>query len=372
LDIRNNCKGIYHQQEFKFKEYESLLDNYSVAWKHSPIIQRDENLFYLYVAVRGATLESYSPNEQDFKRVYQKIKSQQKAAATAKISLEDSCFYDVMPKSQLLEWYREKELCLIQAHRQVKKESDYEILHKAHVLTTNIKNQKITYNYRPSRVMYNIFGSATGRLTTQRSSVPVLTMDKKKRKQLTPTNDVFVEIDLNAAEIRTLIALQGQEQPQEDIHEWIKRTVFSDSLSREDVKKKVFSWLYNFSAPKSRLDKFFSRQIFRDFYSYDTEILKTPFGRNLKVEERKAQNYLLQSTTSDQVVENAYKIQKFLHGKKSKLAFLLHDSIILDMSKEDAIMLKDIKLEFEKTRWGNFVSSCKIGKNFADLRELEI
>ena len=89
-------------------------------------------------------------------------------------------------------------------------------------------------------------------------------------------------------------------------------------------------------------------------------------------EERKAQNYLLQSTTSDQVLENAYKIQKMLKGKKSTIAFTLHDSIILDMSQEDVIMLRDIKSQFEKTRWGDFASTCKIGKTFANLKELKL
>ena len=101
-------------------------------------------------------------------------------------------------------------------------------------------------------------------------------------------------------------------------------------------------------------------------------MLTTPFGRKLAVEERKAQNYLLQSTTSDQVLENAYNIQKMLKGKKSTIAFTLHDSIILDISKEDAIMLRDIKKQFEKTRWGNFMSTCKIGKTFGSLKELKL
>ena len=71
-------------------------------------------------------------------------------------------------------------------------------------------------------------------------------------------------------------------------------------------------------------------------------------------------------------MENAYKIQKMLKGKKSTIAFTLHDSIILDMSQEDAIMLREIKKQFEHTRWGNFVSTCKIGKNFGNLKELKI
>jgi hypothetical protein len=134
----------------------------------------------------------------------------------------------------------------------------------------------------------------------------------------------------------------------------------------------LFAWLYNPSNSKSEFDQIFSRQIFRDFYFYDDNILTTPFGRRLPVEERKAQNYLLQSTTSDQVLENAYKIQKMLKTKKSTIAFTLHDSIILDMSQEDAIMLKEIKNQFEQTRWGKFMSTCKIGNTFGNLKELNL
>ena len=61
-----------------------------------------------------------------------------------------------------------------------------------------------------------------------------------------------------------------------------------------------------------------------------------------------------------------------LNGKKSTVAFTLHDSIILDMSQEDAIMLRDIKSQFEKTRWGNFTSTCKIGRDFGSLKEIKL
>jgi len=61
-----------------------------------------------------------------------------------------------------------------------------------------------------------------------------------------------------------------------------------------------------------------------------------------------------------------------LRGKKSTIAFPLHDSIILDMAQEDAIMLKEIKDQFEYTRWGPFVSTCKIGKDFGSLKEINL
>lgn len=342
-----------------------------MAWKHSSILE-DEGFRYLYLSLRDEDLSRYCHDPELFLDYKKKMEAHMKAAMTAKISLEDECFFNLIPEHHLVRWFNIRQQALENVYSTTSKESDYDILHKAHVLTTNIANQDITFGNKKGRVVYDIFGSATGRLTTKRGSVPVLTLKKEQRQLITPQNDALVELDLNAAEIRMLLALTGQDQPQEDIHEWLSKEVFSSEFSRDEVKIKVFSWLYNFSAPKSQLDEIFSRTIFRDFYSFGDEVLMTPFGRKLHVEERKAQNYLLQSTTSDQVLENAYKIQKMLRGKKSKIAFTLHDSIILDMSQEDAIMLREIKKEFEKTRWGNFVSTCKIGKTFGSLKELKI
>ena len=143
-------------------------------------------------------------------------------------------------------------------------------------------------------------------------------------------------------------------------------------MKRAEFKERLFAWLYNPKSNDTVFDDFFSRETFRDFFVAEEKVLTTPFGRRLIVDERKAQNYLLQSTTSDQVLENAYKIQKMLKGKKSTIAFTLHDSIILDMARKDAIMIRSIKEQFEKTRWGTFLSTCKIGKTFGDLRELKI
>ena len=265
-----------------------------------------------------------------------------------------------------------REQALHSLHKATKREDDYDILHKAHVLTSEIAHQDVIFEGKKGRVLYNIFGSATGRLTTKKGSVPIMTLKKEDRHKITPQNDAFVELDLNAAEIRTLMALSGREQPQEDIHEWVVENVFNGEIERSKSKIELFAWLYNPSSSESRFDQFFSRLIFRDFFAPEDQVLTTPFGRRLVVDERKAQNYLLQSTTSDIVIQNAYKIMKMLKGKKSQIAFTLHDSIIIDMDKKDVIMIRDIKRQFEETPWGPFKSTCKIGKTFGDLKDLKI
>lgn len=371
LDIKNNCKGIFHQGQFFLEKYEDIIKNSTVSWKHSQILN-DEQYRYLYLSLRDEDLSTYSHDPELFSTYKNKMESHQRAAITAKVSLKDECFFDLIPEHQLTRWFCIRQQALDNLYKATKKDTDYEILHKAHVLTTNISQQDISFGTKLGRVLYNIFGSATGRLTTKKGSIPVLTLKKEQRELLTPQNDAFVELDLNAAEVRTLMALSGREQPQGDIHEWIVKNVFDGQIERSKAKIELFAWLYNPSNSKSRFDQIFSRQIFRDFYSSDDEVLTTPFGRRLSVDERKAQNYLLQSTTSDIVIENAYKIMKMLKGKKSHIAFTLHDSIILDMAKEDVKMLKDIKYQFESNNWGFFASTCKVGKNFGNLKELKL
>ena len=101
-------------------------------------------------------------------------------------------------------------------------------------------------------------------------------------------------------------------------------------------------------------------------------MLETPYGRRLPVSERKAQNYLLQSTTSDIVIENAYKIMKILQQRQSSIAFTLHDSVVIDMSAEDGDLLHEIKSVFEETRWGPFRSNVRIGKDFGNMKEVQV
>lgn len=371
LDIKDNCKGIFHKGAFLFENVKETANNYSLAWKHSPLLT-DENFEYLYLYLKDDDLSTYCQDTELFLAYKKKMEAHQKAALSAKVSLEEECFFDLLPEHQLTKWFNIRQSALENLYKVIKKQKDYDILHKAHVLTTNIARQDIKFGTKIGRVLYNIFGSATGRLTTKKGSVPVLTLKKEQRELLKPQNDAFVEFDLNAAEIRMLMALSGHQQPHGDIHEHLQEKIFGTSVNRSQFKERLFAWLYNPTSDDTAFDQFFSRETFRDFFAPDDQILTTPFGRKLFVEKRKAQNYLLQSTTSDQVVENAYKIQKMLENKKSTIAFTLHDSIILDMKQEDAIILRDIKKQFEQTRWGNFASTCKIGKDFANLRELKL
>ena len=374
LEVKNNCPGAFVAGELILEPQKEIFEKFSMAWKHTPALLDDQKYSYLFLYLRSQSksLLDFLDNPELYIQYKNKMNAHRKALISAKVEISEHCFFETIPKNQMTKWLSLRQKAMEKASLIVPRPDHYEILHKAHVLTEDIFRQDILFNSKKGKVKYNIFGSATGRLTTEKGSVPIMTLKKEDRDLIKPMNDAFVELDLNAAEIRMLLALSGKPQPPGDIHDWVAKEIYHSPLDREKVKAKTFAWLYNFSAPKSRLDKIFSRQIFRDFYNFEKNSLTTPFGRTLEVEERKAQNYLLQSTTSDQVIENAYKIHKLLLSKKSKIAFTLHDSIVLDMSREDVIMLKEIKKIFENTRWGNFMSTCKVGKNFGSLKELKI
>ena len=214
-----------------------------------------------------------------------------------------------------------------------------------------------------------MFSSATGRLATSRGSYPILNISKDERNTIKPNNDMFLELDLNGAEIRTLLSLSGQKQPDYDIHEFNRDKCFPE-LSRKEVKAKFFAWLYNPNAVDYKLEKLYNKDVYREYYKNGE--ITTPFNRKLEVDERRALNYLLQSTTSDIVLENAYNITKMLEGKKSNIAFTMHDSVVLDFAKEDHVLVKKIKEQFENNMFGSFVSTVNIGKNFGNLKEILI
>ena len=267
------------------------------------------------------------------------------------------------------QWLLLRERAMINVQSSVAKPNDYDILHKIHTLVTNISNQSVLVNNVPETVKYDIFSSVTGRLATERGSFPILNISKEERESITPHNDMFLELDLNGAEIRTLLALSGKKQPNHDIHEYNKE-VLAGGSTRKEAKTRFFAWLYNPEAIDKALEKLYNKEIYRNFY--EEEDITTPFGRKIRVDERKALNYLTQSTTSDIVLENAYKIMHFLQNKKSFVAFTMHDSVVLDFCKEEHDLVGEIKDIFETNMFGRFLSTISIGKNYGTLKEINI
>ena len=102
---------------------------------------------------------------------------------------------------------------------------------------------------------------------------------------------------------------------------------------------------------------------------WDGEYIRTPFARDIKSDRHHALNYLVQSTAADLALEQAVKIRELLRGRKTKISFIVHDSVVLDFCSEDKELFNELGLLMGDTRFGKFLVTAKIGKNFADLEE---
>lgn len=369
LDIENNCYGVYCQDRFHFQNTEDSLRDATVAWRHSPILSEDDKWTYVNLFLKNVSLSEYSSDPVTLKATENILEAQKSAAITAKIDFSELCFYEILPDHLLHRWFSLREQAMSNVLKSVQKPKDYDILHKIHVVVENISRQNLSVSGANMRVKYDMMSSATGRLATSRGSYPILNISKEERSSVKPQNDLFLELDLNGAEIRTLLAFSGQEQPDYDIHEF-NRDHSGTKMTRQEMKSKFFAWLYNPKAVDYDLEKLYNKDVYKKHYNNGK--IETPFGRDLEVDERKALNYLLQSTTSDIVLQNAYEIMNLLKGKKSKVAFTMHDSVVLDFAKEDHGLVSEIKEIFETNIFGKFMSTVNIGKNFGNLKEIAI
>jgi hypothetical protein len=138
---------------------------------------------------------------------------------------------------------------------------------------------------------------------------------------------------------------------------------------RDKAKKKFFAWFYNPNKKNIELSKFYKREQVKEKY-YDGSSVFTPFGRKIKADDFHSFNYLLQSTSSDNCLQQAVKINNFLTNRKSFVHSVVHDSITIDFHKDDRDILNYIKQIFEDTRLGVFKSSMQVGKNYKDMEIL--
>ena len=155
----------------------------------------------------------------------------------------------------------------------------------------------------------------------------------------------------------------------QDLHEWNKRHIFENRVSRDESKIRFFSWLYDNSKVDKKLDMIFDREKIIEKYWNGTEVV-TDFGRHIPSTGFKALNHLIQSTTNDLIVESLVNALGKIPQLKGRLAFTIHDSIVLDCKKEDACLLEEFKTALEETRYGKFLCSFHLGKNLLNLKDV--
>jgi len=373
--------------------YEDLPEDISQTWSYSEFL-KDLEIEYASLYTEGKNISELVPEEleQDWHKISSRMKAFIRAFNTSKINLNDVCLFQVVPEAFLYEWCEIKNKICAYIFENYEKPTNYDFLLDLTEITERIKHQRLNIDttalkrdlasYRSRAffkklnsldpyVHYNVFGTVTGRLTTKSHSFPILTLDKKFRKVLKPNNNLFVELDYNAAELRTFIALSGEEQPQQDLHAWnIKHLFCDDGLDREAAKTRLFAWLYNPNSEDDLLNRRYDREKLLKENWKDGKIT-TKFDRTIEVDERRALNYIIQSTSSDLFLRQMIKVDKMLEGKKSFIAFSVHDSLVMDFAEEDIHLLEPIIEEFSDTPLGKYLTNVSMGKNYGNMRKIK-
>jgi hypothetical protein len=387
LDNKFDCAGTYLDGQFI---WDRVPNGISKTWSYSDHLY-GLDIDYAQLLVAGKSLNDVCPSHltQRWEDANNLLKGHYKAIKTASIDISDVCFYDLVPKKHLQHYFDAKNEITRWVFENVEKPKHYSLLKRTQAAVKELKKHPVNLNsfavYISSAddmkakhlydqfgddtpyVDYDIFGTVTGRLTTKRNSFPILNLKKELKKHVRPNNDVFLELDFNAAEVRTMLALQGHNQPEEDIHEWNIQNVFKKDLSREEAKTKLFAWLYN---PDSQTieSNFYNREGLLE-ENFDGEKVQTPFGRSIPCPIRKALNYLLQSTSSDNTLDRFCKISNFLRATRSHVAFVVHDSVVIDLHKDDRFLIPQLSEMFGNTKLGRFKVNCSLGKNLGDMKE---
>jgi len=371
---------------------DSIPEGINMTWGYCSFLPEDITYASLYC--KGKSLDEACPEDllPRWKHVSGGLRAHLSACREAKVGLRDICFLDIIPEKLLLEFCEIKNKITEYVLENYPRPENYDFLFDLERILADIRIRKINLNLdilkphlvsaharavykrlkRARRVIdYDAHKTKTGRLTTKKDSFPILTLNKIFRQAIMPNNDYFVELDFNAAELRTLLSLLGKEQPTGDIHEWNIKNVYRGLVTREEAKKRIFAWLYNPESKDHLSNRAYSRDEILDKH-WDGEYITTCFGRKIKADKHHAVNYIIQSTTSDLFLKRTIEVDKILKGRKSYIAFTLHDSLVIDFAKEDKDLLHCAVETFQDTDLGKFAINVSVGDNFGEMKRLNL
>lgn len=392
LDDKNKCIGVYTNGALHF---DNLPTNLTKTWKYTGSL-KDREVEYAWIYADGQSLDEVCPEEikDEWERLQRKMRAYKKSFDIGKIDFREHCFFDLVPHDFLVEFCEARNQITQDVFDTLPRPDHYSHLEKVDKLLYKIKYQNLnisttntkallansTTRYMVQRLLqspkyinYNLFGTATGRLTTYSRSFPMLTLRKDLRQLIKPHNDWFLSLDYNGAEVRTLMGLLKEEQPQKDIHNWNIRNIFKrPRMTRDEAKTEFFGWLYNdHSTVIKEKDTCYDRGKALKMH-YKDGYIHTIFGRHIEVDHYRALNYLLQSTTADLVLDRAVAIDEVLKDRESFISHIVHDEIIIDFCSKDRDLVHEIRDLFSENKLGKFVVNLKAGQNYQDLEIISI
>jgi len=387
IDSKLNCNSCYSEGKiYNFQD----LENPTHTWDYSPFfLGKKMELACLYAGTKNIEDACSHEMRERYLSIKSKLRAYMKSFITAQVSLDENCFFDLVPVSFVHELFSVRSAIIKEIFETKQRPENYDFLYELNKVIYEISQNEVKIEMKnlpiigeirnaskmKKKVKYNMFGTITGRLSAEQDSFPILTMNKNLRCIVEPTNNFLLELDFNAFEPRILLALNGKKQPNADLHEWNKDNIFIGT-NRDGAKKKFLSWMYDERGTTilpphqdKKIKMFYDKTIVKSKY-YDGCLVFNHYGRQIKADKEHSLNYILQSTASDVFLRQTIKINDLLKNKKSFVKFLIHDSIVLDMSTEDKDLIKDICKTFADTDFGKFIITKKVGKNYGDMKSL--
>ena len=388
FDDKKKCVAVYASGALHFDKIPAPLTK---TWDYCEVL-RDEDIEYAKYYCGGKSLSECCPLHlaAEWENISKKLIAFQRAFTEAKLNLHQHCFFDLIPPNFLLEYGHIKDKICAHIFSNFKKPLDYEFKVGLAKVLIEIKNTKLNLNLSsldmrrhefkvrrflqkinkmPPYITYDMRGTKTGRLTS--TTFPILTMDKEYRTILQPNNKWFLELDYNAAELRVMLALLDEEQPRDDIHNWNMKNVFKNIGTREEAKKRVFAWLYNPDSQDYLLNRTYDRESVVKKYFNENEVT-TFFNRTIPSDDYHALNYIIQSTAADLFLRQMIKVWELLKDRESRIAFCLHDSLVIDLTEEDETIVHEIKEIFANTDLGKFKVNVLGGQNFGKMKRMNV
>ena len=396
LDSKEGCVGIYADDSLVFDRAlfpKDLTGTWAPTHFSAPL-----GVEYASLYIQGEKVEDIIPEYllDDWQDAMGKLRSFDRSFNIAQIDKAQHCFYDIVPTRFLRDYCDVRTRITEYVLENIDRPARYPFYHHVALLLYKISQQPIELDERILRslghttshrnyvqkmlgsaagVHYNQFGTRTGRLTTTAKSFPILTLPRTLRGAVRCKNDYFVELDFNGAEIRTLLGLLEKPQPHGDIHQFHLDHVFPSGLAREEVKTAFFAWLYGSktgvspSTEKALQDFYDKEHLLAHHWAEGT--VTTHYGKIINdVSAHHALNYIVQSTAAELLLKQALKINHLFEKRAahSFIAFLIHDSVVLDFAKEDEHLLDGILRLFSSTNFGTFGINIKRGTTLGNLK----
>jgi len=347
------------------------------TWEYNKTLHRNSNVVFLKILTGGKSIDDLASESalRGLESHRERIDAFRRSFDQTNIEIDESNAHKLIPNFALVSYFQAKEKILKSNLSDIFQSGidNYEFFVSLSEVVDDIEKHpiKTTTEFDSNTIRYDIFSSKTGRTGLRKDSFPILNLKKENRSCIKPNNDWFVEIDDNSAELRTFLGLADVKQPDIDIHTWNMENIFVNSESREECKKKIFSYLFGKNIQNSKLNRIYDKDRIKGEY-WNGEQIKNPYGRIIEADEDHVISYVVQSTFADLFLRKVVQVFDILRDYKSRIAFFIHDSVVLDLEIEEKSVIIDLVRELKETPFGDMPVSVSAGKNFGNLTKLEL